>query len=284
MNMIWRDDANDTGEQDVRELRQQHAETAPMPLNEPHLRDKEDVPHEGSIPDFYGLSYEDEVDEELSALVDAGELCMGWDSDTQEIIYWLPEEPKLAEQPEPAPKLRSHRARKPVARSSWQRRIMLTVAATIAPFFIGMTAEAAMDLHAQGTHPMDRPDMAGNDVPVPEPSKTAVATSARTAVVNTYRPTGSSYQMAAQSPEETATTTADKPKAPAGKHRRVPTKHRDGARVKTSGKTESKTPNRADQTPLKHLPALSPPSRPRIDTPVETVVTSILGQAESLLK
>lgn len=45
----------DTGETDVRTLRLAPVVDEPMPDNIPHVRDKEDVPHEGSLADLYGL-------------------------------------------------------------------------------------------------------------------------------------------------------------------------------------------------------------------------------------
>jgi hypothetical protein len=276
MNMIWRDDASDTGEQDVRELRQRHAETAPAPRSEPHLRDKEDVPHEGSLADFYGLE-DDGIEAELSALVDAGELCMGWDSETQEVVYWLPEVPELVEQPAPEP--RSRRARKPRKRSSIYRRTVLALAASVAPLLVGMAAEAAVDMHADSPHPMDQPDMAGAEVPTPS----ATVQAATTTGLSNYRPTGSSYQLAARHAKVTTSPTVEKPGSYVGKHRKALGKH-IAESAKASRKTESKTPRH-------HLsgaprPSVAPPSRTKQDpnTPAEHVVNSILGPVESLLK
>jgi hypothetical protein len=278
MNSIRRDGRDDTGEQDVRELRHRFAGEPTEPTgitNEPHVRHKEDVPHEGSIPDFYGLSYEDEVDAELSALVDAGELCMGWDSDTQEIIYWLPEEPEAAEQPKP----RSHRARK---RSNVYRRTVLTVVAAIAPLFAGMAAEAALDMHADSSRPMDQPDMAGAVVPTPPAPAPSQAVTHSTSL-DTYRPTGSSYRRAASHVEVTTSPTVEKPESYVGKHRKALGRH-IAERAKASRKTESETPRRhlsdAPEDPVtSHAPSKQDPN-----TPAEIVVHGILAPVASLLK
>jgi cytoskeletal protein RodZ len=282
MNLISRAGRDDTGEQDVRELRHRFAGEPPTPTglpNEPHLRDKEDVPHEGALADFYGP--EDDVDEELSALVDAGELCMGWDSEAQEAIYWLPEQP---EQPQSTPK-RSRRAPKPRSRSKLYRRTLLTLVASVAPFFVGMTAEAALDMHAERSHPRDRPDLAGNDVPEP-PSEHATYT--------TYRPTGSAYEHAARHAKVTTSPTVEKPQSYVGKHRKaLPEKAVDA--MKASKKPESTTPKpavkataapaatvrQAAQTPAAVPPA---PAEQKPHTPIEAVVTGVLGTVDSLIK
>ncbi|MGW0626130.1 hypothetical protein [Streptomyces sp. NPDC002758] len=290
MNTTRRDGRDDTGEQDVRELRHRFAgeHSAPTGIpNEPHVRHKEDVPHEGSIPDFYGLGEEDDgIDEELSALVDAGELCMGWDSDTEEIIYWLPQETPLAEEPEPAPKRPSRRAHKtPRKHAALYRRAVLTLVASIAPFFVGMTAEAAMDMHAERTHPMDQPDMVGNEVPTPTPTAAATDTpldAEGTVDTSDYRPTGSSYALAARHAKATTYPTTEKPGTYVGKHRKAhgkPTK----VRPKASKKTESKPPRSHDGNP--HRPRAVPPkhSEQKPHTPAETVVVDILGPVQSLL-
>jgi hypothetical protein len=282
MNSIRRDGRDDTGEQDVRELRHRFAGEPPAPTgmpNDPHLRDKEDVPHEGSLADFYGLE-DDGIDAELSALVDAGELCMGWDSETQEVIYWLPEEPKLTERPEQAPKPHSRRARKPRKRSNVYRRTVLTVVASIAPLFVGMAAEAALDMHADSSRPMDQPDMAGADVPAPAPSapvQDAVDTS------SDYRPNSSNYQLAAKHARVTSSPTAEKHESHVGKHRKAPEKPTT-VRPKASRKTESKTPIPSPAVTAKPPATSDAPSRQDPNTPAEIVVHGILDPVGSLLK
>jgi hypothetical protein len=280
MNSIRRDGRDDTGEQDVRGLRHRFAGEPTEPTgitNEPHVRDKEDVPHEGSIPDFYGLSYEDEIDAELSALVDAGELCMGWDSETQEIIYWLPEEPKAAEQPEHAPTPRSHRARK---RSNVYRRAVLTLVASIAPLFVGMAAEAALDMRADSARPVDQPDMAGAEMPTPPAPAPAVNLSTS---LESYRPTGSSYQLAAKHARVTTSPTVEKPESYVGKHRKALGKHL-AERAKASRKTESKPPRHHLSGAPKRPVTSQAPHRLDSNTPAEHVVEGILAPVESLLK
>lgn len=277
--MIRRDSTgDDTGEQDVRELRQHFAKNEPLPTNDPFVRHKEDVPHEGSLPDFYGL--DDEIDMELSALVDAGELCMGWDSETQEVIYWLPEEPELAEQPEPAPK-HSRRAPKPRKRSKLYRRALLTVVASVAPFFVGMTAEAAMDMRSEPTHPLDQPDLAGADAPSPSDQPTTY---------DDYRPTGAAYSNAARHAKVTTSPTVEKPGSYVGKHRKTLPK-KVAETVKATKKPESKTPKpdvKATPAPAVKAtpaPAVTTPAAPKQAprTPIEDVVTGVLGTVHSLL-
>jgi hypothetical protein len=286
MNSIRRDGRDDTGEQDVRELRHRFAGEPPAPTgmpNDPHLRDKEDVPHEGSLADFYGLE-DDGIDAELSALVDAGELCMGWDNETQEVIYWLPEEPKLTERPEQAPKPHSRRARKPRKRSNIYRRTVLTLVASIAPLFVGMAAEASLDMHADRTRPMDQPDMAGADVPAPTPApSTSVQDAVDTASVSGYRPNGSSYENAAKHARVTTSPTVEKPESYVGKHRKALGKHIT-VRPKASRKTESKTPRPSPAVTSKPPVTSDAPSRQDPNTPAEIVVHGILDPVASLLK
>jgi hypothetical protein len=247
--------------------------------NDPHLRDKEDVPHEGSLADFYGLE-DDGIEAELSALVDAGELCMGWDSDTQEVIYWLPEEPKLAEQPEHAPQPRSRRARKVSKRSNIYRRTVLTVVAAIAPLFAGMAAEATLDMHADRSRPMDQPDVAGAEVPTPSATVQAAAT---TTSLSNYRPTGSSYQLADRHARVTTSPTVEKPGSYVGKHRKALGKPITG-RSKASRKTESKTPRPSAAVTPKRSVTLPSPTERDPNTPAERVVDGLLSPVESLLK
>lgn len=182
MNMIRRDETGDTGEQDVRELRRLYGEgpeaspTLPLTDNGPFVRDKEDVPHEDAIPDFYGLdnaSEEDEVEETLLHMVEDGELCFGWLEDRQEFGFWHCDdvddsqccptsEPAPTPEPVPAPaRVSRRRPKRPLA-----RRILVGAAATLtAPFVIGLCAYAA-EQGERHAHPMDQPDLTSDDAPV----------------------------------------------------------------------------------------------------------------------
>jgi hypothetical protein len=286
MNTTRRDGRDDTGENDVQELRRRHAGNDPLPTYEPFVRHREDVPHEDALPDFYGLE-DDGIDAELSELVDAGELCMGVDPQTGEVVYWFPEaDAEEPEQPKPAPR-HSRRARKPRKRSTLYRRTMLTVIASVAPFFVGMSAEAALDMHADRNHPMDQPDMAGAEVPTPPAPAKAVAHSN---TLDTYRPTGYSYESAAGNAEVTtsptakvpASPTAEKPGSYVGKHRKGLGRH-IAAREKASRKTESETPRRSRSDDSEPPVASHTQSKRDPNTPAEIVVNGILGDVGSLL-
>jgi hypothetical protein len=177
MNRIRREDAGDTGEQDVRELRRLYGGTPeavpPLPLADagPFVRDKEDVPHEDAIPDLYGLdnaSEEDGVEEVLLQMVEDGELCFGWLEDRQEFGFWYPEfEPEQPADPAPAsapaPAHASHRR----AKRRRLDRILMGVAATLtAPFAFTLYAHASSAADHDARHPMDQPDLTSDDVPV----------------------------------------------------------------------------------------------------------------------
>lgn len=185
MNMIRRDEADDTGEQDVRDLRRVFGEgEAVSPTRSltdvgPYVRDKEDVPHEDAIPDLYGLdntSERDEVEETLLQMVEEGELCFGWLEDRGEFGFWHcdpledsqccptsePDGPQSACEPEPE-RASHRRPKQPLA-----RKILLGVAASItAPFAIGVVAYAAEqgEYHGGQSHPIDRPDLTSDEIP-----------------------------------------------------------------------------------------------------------------------
>lgn len=196
MNMTRHGGADDTGEQDVRELRRAYEQIRDANPNGdlvdvgPFVRHKEDVPHEGSIPDLYGQpddaeTGEDCVEDELLQMVEDGELCFGWLEDRGEFGFWFPEEETAtAEEPtpqwlpeavaevtsaDPAPVRRSHRRPKerPLA-----RKIFVGVAATLtAPFVIGVAAYAADHGHS-GTDEasLGRPDLAADAHEEPTPA------------------------------------------------------------------------------------------------------------------
>jgi hypothetical protein len=270
---------DDTGEQDVRELRRLYGGDEYAPKSEPYVRDKEDVPHEHAIPDFYGLEEGvpslQEVKDELSELVDAGELCMGWDEEEQSFVYWFPEGSDLVQQPAPAPEKPSRRTRKPRRRRNVYRRSLLILAASVAPFFFGMTAEAALDMHAEHKLPMDQPDMAGDEVPLPAASAQDAAP-----VVHTYR----HYVPATPARHAKATTSpnVEKPDSYVGKHRKTLPKPVATAQKKPK-KPESKAPKPAATATPKPTAAPSVPSAQKPDTPAEAVVNTLLRPVAGLL-
>jgi hypothetical protein len=287
MNTIRRDGRDDTGEQDVRELRQRFAGEPPMPpeaVSEPHVRHKEDVPHEHAIPDFYGLQEPDEVDTELMALVDEGVLNFGWDPEQQEFVYWLREdEPALVKQPDPAPKPRSRRAKRSRRPKPLYRRTMLTLVASLAPFVVGMTTEAALDQWDHRHKPtMDQPDIASDDLPVP--------TATPTPTHNTFRPTRSAYQDAVRHAKVTTSPTVEKPGSYVGKHRKVIGNHLSNPSGKPK-KDTSKPKNTAPASPTpsgtvaKTTPLRTAPSVPDEGRgAVQEVVHNVLAPVETLLK
>jgi hypothetical protein len=295
MKSIRRDGRDDTGEQDVQELRRRFAGGFPapadMPDHQPHVRDKEDVPHEGSLADFYGLEDDDtpslqEVKDELSALVDEGELCMGWDAEEQAFVYWLREEPELAEEPEPSPERPRRSRRKARRRMSAPRRVLLTLAASVAPFLIGMVAEASMDMHYERTHPDVEPDMAdaeasttGSDI---EPQTATVA------LAQDYRPTAVDYANSGRHAAPTTSPNVEKSNSYVGKHRKeIGTPISKLAEEGHGKKAGPKHPHLAAGDPKKPHPADSPgrkkPPRQKPHNVVEHVVSTVLGPVEALL-
>jgi hypothetical protein len=273
---IARGDAGDTGEHDVHELRRRHTGN-PTPPSVPYVQRMEDLPYEDELPDFYGP--EDEIEAELSELVDAGELCMGWDSERQEAIYWLPEPTPVAEPSGPVTHRRPRHAHKTHRHSKLYRRVVLTVAASVAPFFIGMMAEAAVDMHTERTHPVDQPDIAVDTAhagTVTPAATTATAKNAgSTSHYGNYKPAGSSYTPA----KVTVSPTAENPGSYVGTHRKVI----GAAAPKAAKKPESPAPTAsASASPS---PAAPRPRhhRHRPHTAAEAVVGDLMGQVSSLL-
>jgi hypothetical protein len=289
MNRIRRDDAGDTGEQDVRELRRLYGgtpEAVPtLPLADagPFVRDKEDVPHEDAIPDLYGLDNapeEDEVEEVLLHMVEDGELCFGWLEDRQEFGFWYPEDEPVqpaAPTPEPAPEPARVSRRRP--RRSLGRRLLLGLAATIAaPFAVGLCAYAAEEGEHHAHHPMDRPDNTSNDIPMG-------AGGVREADDADYQP-----QTASATPLPASAST----KRP--KHAK-PSAHPETPRVKTTAAKHAKKPaTTANKGPSALLsgtptvkvtlpaPSTAPvPSTGKHEGPLSTVVNTLLAPVGALL-
>ncbi|WP_165425565.1 hypothetical protein [Streptomyces sp. BK022] len=266
------------------------------------MRDKEDVPHEEALPDFYGLDDAEfptiqEVKDELSAMVDAGELCMGWDAEQQAFTYWFPaDEEEVWEDlaPEPTPTAR----RRKTFRPKGFRRAVLTVAATVAPLLLGMVAEASLDEHAQNRRPgLDHPDLAGGwaEEPTSAPTSASIAADIVTEPFEA-RPDGDNYARHARPTAATATHMAS---SYVGRHRKlsgasVP-KKTDAKRpdAKRTDSTTAKTPSPAPAK-KRTLPSPSPigaapempagGARPKRENPVQEVVHNVLSPVESLLR
>lgn len=232
MNMIWRDDAGDTGEQDVRELRRAYEQIREAKPDGdlvdvgPFVRNKEDVPHEGAIPDFYGLpddttDGQDHVEDELLQMVEAGELCFGWLEDRGEFGFWFPEE-KSATAPDPtpepapvaaAPVRRSHRR---VKERTIGHKILLGVAASLAaPLTIGVAAYAADHGQRPPERNWDSPDLAAEATTNPPPSD-------KPNMLN-YQTSQRVIRADAAAPAPTVTVTATVTASPsAAKHAKAP--------------------------------------------------------------
>jgi hypothetical protein len=186
MNTIRRDGADDTGNQDVRGLRRHFLggngapQEMPKEASTPHLRDKEDVPHEGSIPDFYGLAdpFEDTAEGQIEAvllkMVDEGELCFGWIEERQEMGFWRCDDAESSASccptPEPAPQRVSHR-RAPTTRQRVMSRAMVTMVAAVAtPFAIGVGAYAVDQAREQHKPTVEQTDLAAEETPSQTPA------------------------------------------------------------------------------------------------------------------
>jgi hypothetical protein len=158
---------------------------------------------------------------------------------------------------------------------------MLTLVASLAPFVVGMTTEAALDQWDHRHKPtMDQPDMASEDLPAP----TATTTH------NTFRPTGSAYQNAAQHAKVTTSPTVEKPGSYVGKHRKAIGNHLS----KPSGKPKKDTSKPKNTAPAPPTPsgtvAKTTPKRTAPSVPdegrgaVQEVVHNVLAPVETLLK
>jgi hypothetical protein len=190
MNTIRRDGADDTGNQDVRGLRRHFlggngaSQEMPKEANTPHLRDKEDVPHEGSIPDFYGLEdpFEDTAEGQIEAvllkMVDEGELCFGWIEERQEMGFWRCDDaesccPTPEPAPEPETKRASHRRTRTTRHPVMSRAMVTLVAAVTAPFAIGVAAYAVDEAREQRKPTVEQADLAAEESPSQTPAPVA---------------------------------------------------------------------------------------------------------------
>jgi hypothetical protein len=183
MNTIRRDGADDTGNQDVRGLRRHFLggngapQEMPKEASTPHLRDKEDVPHEGSIPDFYGLAdpFEDTAEGQIEAvllkMVDDGELCFGWIEERQEMGFWRCDDAEsCCPTPEPAPPKVSHRRTRTARHPVMSRAVVTLVAAVTAPFAIGVAAYAVDEAREQRKPTVEQTDLAAEETPSQTPA------------------------------------------------------------------------------------------------------------------
>jgi hypothetical protein len=234
MNTLRRDGADDTGEQDVRDLRRHLGgvadDTPTLPLGDlgPFVRDKEDVPHEDALPDFYGLDNafdgSDEVTDELLQLVEDGELCFGWLEDRQEFGFWFPDEESagrplvIPDTPLQQPtKVSRRRPKRPLLKRSF-----LALAATVtAPFAVGMCAYAAEEGEHRAHQEMERPDITSDVSDGTDdlaPSEHEMSAYSPTPAPSSYAGgtvTKAKHAKVTAQPETAVT------KAPAGKHRKV---------------------------------------------------------------
>lgn len=289
MNMTRRGGADDTGEQDVRELRRlfggsaDDAPTRSFPDSVPYVRHKEDVPHEDALPDFYGLDKsseeDDEVTDELLQMVEDGELCFGWLEDRQEFGFWFPdEEPagRLLVMPDAPPEPVSATRGRP--RRPFIKRALLALAATVAaPFAIGVCSYAAEEGEHHAHHPVDQPDLAAeNDGYVSNGDVHAMSSHPETPVnrpvttTSYMRPTAIRAKHAKPSVKPEVASTA----APAGKHRKAPVLLVPSAAPSSTATLTVKLPV---VTPSPSATALHHPGS------VSTLVHGVLGPVTSLI-
>jgi hypothetical protein len=282
MNTKRRDGSDDTGEQDVRELRRLLGEgpddtpTRPLSDSGPFVRHKEDVPHEDAIPDFYGLdngsTEDDEVTEELLQMVEDGELCFGWLEDRQEFGFWFPDE-------EPAgrpliipdtPLQETKRVSRRRPKRPLLKRVVLAIAATVtAPFAIGVCSYAAEEGEHRAHHEMDRPDLTSEDTVNVAPHEMDDRSPAPMTTSYAAGPVTKGKHAKTYSKPEKVTT-----KAPTGKHRKV-----------GSAPAPSAVPSKAPAHTVK-LPSATPSASPTSTShpgAVGATVHTILSPVVSLL-
>jgi hypothetical protein len=144
---------------------------------------------------------------------------------------------------------------------------VLTVAASVAPFFIGMLSEAAMDMHAERAHPVDQSDVVSDVTP-------DVQDAGDTAHYGAYKPAGSTSYTPVK---VAASPTITQPNAYVGKHRKVA-----AAAVTKAAKTPETPASKDAPKPSKHHPKHHPKRKPH--TPAEAVVNDVLTPLETLLK
>uniref|UniRef100_A0AAU3I6F6 Uncharacterized protein n=1 Tax=Streptomyces sp. NBC_01393 TaxID=2903851 RepID=A0AAU3I6F6_9ACTN len=266
MSTSSRDDAaGDTGEIDAQELRRRLTGERPPanPAEHACVRQQEDVPNEEALPNLYVLAEPDEIDIELADMVADGELYCGWDEELSEFVYWYPEETELESAATPAPvkrrrrSLRSHR--------NVYRRVFLTLVASIAPFFVGMVAEAGLDDHAQPG--MDQPDGAAADWEAPSAPTAEPSTDSAPAV-----PLSSVSPSRARHARPVAGPAVEKPGNYVGRHR----KSTSSAKAR-----DSRAPGSLPRKTRKR-PAPKPHAGGHLD-PVREVLGNVLAPVEGLL-
>jgi hypothetical protein len=128
-NRLFREDAEDTGETDVRELR------ARFGAMQPEREEQHDIT-------------EAEIEHELLVMVEAGELIFGWIEDRQEFGFWFPEEP--AKHPLQVPQRpASHRRKRTMA----LQRMIIGIAAVVAtPLLAGVIGTRAVEDSHTSSH------------------------------------------------------------------------------------------------------------------------------------
>ncbi|MER5754401.1 hypothetical protein [Streptomyces sp. NPDC002088] len=259
MNMIDRGGVDDTGEQDVRGLRREFAGDVPLPgdaLEYPSIRYREDVPHEGALPDLYRQSddvepTDDEITEELLHMVDTGELAFGWIEDRQEFGFWEPSPgPARASSVTPrSPSAQLARASaRPDLMSRCCRTLAIVVAAVLAPFAVGLAAAATE--HQNDDDSVDQPEMTGNDAPMGSVST----------------PTATSSPGTAPTPTRSAVVKLPGSSPSLGKHAKAssgPETHKAKTSVGKHRKTSSEEPKKGVKTfvPISKV-ALAAPAQP----------------------
>ncbi|MFE4681630.1 hypothetical protein ACFRNJ_12430 [Streptomyces sp. NPDC056721] len=283
MGTTRRDGRDDTGEYDVQQLRHRFAggEIPPTVTNEPYVRHKEDVPHEGALPDLYALGECDETDAELAIMVEDGDLHCGWDAERGEFIYWLPEESEWEDIPLETldTPIAQGKHRRPAPRRNGARRVLLTLAASVAPFYVGMVAEAGLGEHVQG---LQQPDEAADawDIPTqptPVPTVTVATTS-------DFRPTANDYRAAVSTGRHArrpSTPEVEKPGNYVGRHRKTdtktaPPKGPGASKRRVTASAKSKGKSAAAPGHLKH--------RCKEHNPVHEVACNVEKTLEDLLR
>lgn len=150
MDAVRRGGAGGTGEHDARALRREFGEEIPtLPVfkdNGPYVQDKEDVPHEHALPDFWA---DQEVsDEDLEAalfeMVESGELVCGWIEERGEFGFWAPE--PTQEPVQQAPTAGRHR-RSAVSKISFAVRgsLLVGLAMVSAPIAMAISTDSVRD-------------------------------------------------------------------------------------------------------------------------------------------
>lgn len=145
VSKIQRDDSDDTGEQDVRELRARFANGAGAPVVE-----------EDGISD-------DDIEQTLLRMVEEGTLCFGWIPERQEFGFWPASESQPIQRSERQEPIKHRRApRKPAV----MRRVVCTLAVVLATPVVGFTVSQAQDA-TRVTPRQDNADLTSSESEAP---------------------------------------------------------------------------------------------------------------------